>query len=63
MAAPNKDTGESIHAKWVAAMENRYEDSVAARSCFEQRFCWVLIGLIVAIAVLVALVAIAVLGR
>jgi uncharacterized membrane protein len=43
-------------------MENSYEDSVAARPCFKQRFYWVLIGLIVAIAVLVALVAIAVSG-
>ena len=62
MSEPSKDTGESIHAKWLAAMENRYEDGVAARPCFKQRFCWVLIGLIVAIAVLVALVVIAVLG-
>jgi hypothetical protein len=62
MATPSKDTEESTHAKWLAAMENSYEDSVAARPCFKQRFYWVLIGLIVAIAVLVALVAIAVSG-
>ncbi len=60
MAAPSKDTAESIHAKWLADMENRCPGSLAARQDFEQRFCWVLIGLIVAIAVLVALVAIAV---
>jgi len=58
MVAPNTGTEESIHAKWLAANE----DSVAARPCFEQRFCWVLIGLIVAIAVLVAVIAIAVSG-
>jgi hypothetical protein len=62
MAESTKDTRKSIHAKWLADMENRYEDSVAASPGFEQRFCWVLIGLIVAIAVLVALVALAVLG-
>jgi hypothetical protein len=62
MAAPSEDPGESIHAKWLAAMESRYEDSLAPKPRFEQRFCWVLIGLIVAIAVLAALVAIGVSG-
>jgi hypothetical protein len=51
---------ESIHTKWLADMESAPEDCVAASLGFEQRFCWVLISLIVAIAVLVALVAIAV---
>jgi hypothetical protein len=62
MTVPTNETGESIHSQWLAPLEKRYEERLVARPRFEQRFCGVVVSLIVAVAMLVCLVAIAVSG-
>jgi hypothetical protein len=62
MTVLTNETGEPIRPRWLTAFKNGYEDRLTTKPRFEQRFCGVLVGLIVAVTVVISLVAIAVSG-